>query len=64
MLDRILDELLQLTLDTLEPSDIFPGDIWNLDCGFTQGAWITFAESPLDKIKQTNVNTMQRLKAK
>ena len=47
MLDRVLYQLLKLTLDILQTSDIVPGYIWHLNAGLTESAWVALTKSPL-----------------
>ena len=48
MLDRILDELLELALDVLEAADVLPRHVGHLDDRFAQGARVALAEGPLE----------------
>ena len=40
MLDRVLDQLLQLALDRFQTANVIPRDIRYLDHGLAQGGWV------------------------
>ena len=49
MLDRVLHQLLQLDLDILQTSDVFPGDVRYFDSRLAQSTRVALAKRPLKK---------------
>ena len=49
MFDRILNQLLQLDLDTFQATNILPRHVGNLHCSLAQRTGVALAESPLKK---------------
>ena len=60
MFDRILNQLLQLDLDTFQATNVLPRHVGDLHCSLAQRTRIALTESPLKKTLVLIMNSFER----